>query len=179
MLKVLIAPASLSANVSLRPNAIKMRATTPPSTESLFHTVSGTVAMPMRNRMSPIRIFSFDDWFQTLFLLFLPHFVLRLGFPALLARDQFQCRSEEPDSVCLSEFSGENYYSLKILKGNLEPRQNSAGSCAIFTRTMVCADSSQHPSDFSNWLYPRLWSFRFIDVIALVMLPICSWRWRI
>src|SRR2546426_1430924 len=51
-------------------------------------------------------------------------------FPCAIGEGFVQCRSEEPDSVCLSEFPGKSYYSLKILKGNLEPRRNLPGSCA-------------------------------------------------
>src|SRR5437879_13602563 len=54
----------------------------------------------------------------------------RSRYPCAIDEGSFQCRSEEPDSVCLSEFPGENYYSLKILKGNIEPRRYSPGSCA-------------------------------------------------
>src|SRR5467141_1531784 len=67
-----------------------------------------------------------------------------LGFSALLARDP-KCRSEEPDSDCLSEFPGENYYSLKILKGNIEPRPNSPGSCAHLRVDCICSDSTLNP----------------------------------
>ncbi len=39
--------------------------------------------------------------------------------------------SERRTRLCLlSEFPGKNYYSLKIIKGNPEPRQNTRGSCA-------------------------------------------------
>src|SRR5213083_2612228 len=75
----------------------------------------------------------------------------RSRFPYTIGEGSVQCRSEEPDSVCLSEFPGENYYSLKILKGNVEPRRNSHGSCAHLRVDCMCADSTQNPEAKSRY----------------------------
>src|SRR5256886_9412807 len=73
-----------------------------------------------------------------------------LGFSALLARDSVV--SERRTRLCLCErVPGENYYSLKILKGNIEPRRNSHGSCAHLRVDCMCADSTQNPEAKSRY----------------------------
>src|SRR6266576_6446896 len=60
--------------------------------------------------------------------------------------------SERRTRLCLFErVPGENYYSLKILKGNIEPRRNSPGSCAHHHVDCMCADSTQNPEAKSRY----------------------------
>src|SRR5438309_11230819 len=110
----------------------------------------------------------------------------RSRFPCAIGSGSVQCRSEEPDSDCLSEFPGENYYSLKILKGNIEPRRYSPGSCAHPRVDGICADSTQNPeakSRYSLEYQPAaegLWPSP-IYAVLLVLLLFCitraTFRW--
>ena len=57
--------------------------------------------------------------------------------------------SERRTRLCvLSEFPGENYYSLKILKGDIEPRRNLPGSCAVLHVDYSMCRLVSAPSDF-------------------------------
>jgi len=53
------------------------------------------------------------------------HFFLNLFVSATVSqrykRGIVRCRSEEPDSFCMSEFRGKINYTLNIKKGNAEP----------------------------------------------------------
>src|SRR5947209_19671135 len=92
--------------------------------------------------------------------------------------------SERRSRLCLFErVPGENYYSLKMLKGNIEPRRNSPGSSAHLRVDCIRADSTLNPEaksrcslDISPWLkaYGQVQVYAVLPVLLLFRITLAT-----